>query len=160
MPIPKHLRHFYRGKAYQDWRNALLERAGGKCEQCRKRNGFQVETCTPLNVAGLRMAWRNDPRNAWRDQHGKRVARVPHVQALRAAVKARRTRIVTVVLTAAHLNHIAGDDRMENGMMLCQWCHLNYDRPVNLAHSRETRRAKKGSTPECTGIRRRRVCAQ
>jgi 5-methylcytosine-specific restriction endonuclease McrA len=52
-------------------------------------------------------------------------------------VSARRT--VSIVLTVAHLNHTPGDDREENLMALCQWCHLNYDR----LHHKETRSDRK-----------------
>jgi hypothetical protein len=46
---------------------------------------------------------------------------------------------VGIVLTVAHLNHVAGDDRDENLKALCQWCHLNYDRQ----HHAETRSIRK-----------------
>ncbi len=48
-------------------------------------------------------------------------------------------RQVLIVLTVAHLNHVAGDDRDENLLALCQWCHLNYDK----LHHKETRSARK-----------------
>jgi hypothetical protein len=137
MPIRHELRHFYRGPGYRAWRAALVERAGNKCEQCRKPNGACVETATPLNVLGLRMAWRLNPHARWRDQTGKVVRRLTHVQALRERI--RSARLITVVLTAAHLNHTPGDDRLENGRLLCQWCHLNYDR----LHHKETRTLRK-----------------
>jgi len=137
MPIQPKLRHFYRGPGYRAWRAALVERAGDKCEQCRKPNGWTVETHTSLNVLGLRMAWRFIRHNGpWRDQHGKRIVRLTHVQALK---RLGPPRAVKVVLTAAHLNHTPGDDRAENGRLLCQWCHLNYDQP----HHKETRTQRK-----------------
>lgn len=143
MPIPKHLRHFYRGKQYEEFRAQLRARAGDKCEQCRKPNGTRIETVTPLNILGLRMAWRLDMRFPWRDQHGARITRLTYLQALRKLRKAGKTRDVQVVCTAAHLNHVAGDDRPENGRWLCQWCHLNYDLPIHQAHAKETRLTRK-----------------
>lgn len=48
-------------------------------------------------------------------------------------------REVSIVLTIAHLNHVAGDDRDENLQALCQWCHLTYD----LSHHRFSRSKRK-----------------
>jgi len=48
-------------------------------------------------------------------------------------------REVRIVLTIAHLNHKAGDDRDENLKALCQWCHLNFDAP----HHKWTRSIRK-----------------
>lgn len=48
-------------------------------------------------------------------------------------------RVVSIVLTCAHLNHTAGDDRLENLMLLCQWCHLANDSP----HHKESRSIRK-----------------
>lgn len=46
---------------------------------------------------------------------------------------------IRVVITVAHLNHIAGDDRDENLAALCQWCHLIHD----LSHHQRTRATRK-----------------
>jgi hypothetical protein len=46
---------------------------------------------------------------------------------------------VRIVLTIAHLNHVAGDDRDANLMALCQHCHLHYD----LHHHAESRATRK-----------------
>lgn len=46
---------------------------------------------------------------------------------------------IWVVLTIAHLNHTAGDDRDDNLKALCQWCHLNLD----VEHHRESRAIRK-----------------
>lgn len=46
-----------------------------------------------------------------------------------------------VVLTVAHLNHLPEDCRRENLMVLCQGCHLSYDKD----HHRESARAAKES---------------
>lgn len=140
MPIPKHLRHLYRGPKYRAWRKALVERSGDKCEQCKKPNGIDVHTHTPLNVLGLRMAWRFPGSSTWIDQLGHRVYRLTHLGALKRMGTPRQ---IKVVLTAAHLNHVAGDDRVENGKMLCQWCHLHYDQAVHQVHAKETRLDRK-----------------
>ena len=41
-----------------------------------------------------------------------------------------------VVLTCAHLNHDVENPEAELAV-LCSACHLNYDRPIHLAHMRE-----------------------
>jgi hypothetical protein len=77
------------------------------------------------------MAWTPCDGDAhWRDCYGKIVDRIP---------TSFEPRFVRTVLTIAHLNHVAGDDRDENLKALCQWCHLNYDK----LHHKETRSARK-----------------
>lgn len=51
---------------------------------------------------------------------------------------------IKVVLTVAHLNHQAGDDRPENLLALCQRCHLRLDRHQHAASAARTRAAKRG----------------
>ena len=48
-----------------------------------------------------------------------------------------------IVLTVAHLNHTPDDCRPENLKAMCQRCHLRYDLPLHVQHSRETRRNRK-----------------
>jgi hypothetical protein len=48
----------------------------------------------------------------------------------------------TVVLTVAHLNHDAGDNRDQNLKAMCNACHLRLDRAQHTATARQTRRAK------------------
>jgi hypothetical protein len=149
MPIPKELRHLYRGKAYEAFRNALLDRAGNACEQCKAPNGMRVFRVSLKEFAGW---WWSEGGGIGHDERGNSQpafsAFAVH-EFYRAAVldgfrkREPDWRGVKIVLTAAHLNRVAGDDRPENGKMLCQMCHLNYDRPVHLVHSRETRCAEK-----------------
>ena len=123
MPIRPDLRPFYRGPAWRATRERIRERAKDRCEQCGKPNGETVETITGSGA----MFWRS-VGGPWRDQAGRR-ARVARVQ----------PRTIRVVLTVAHLNHIAGDDRDENLKCLCQWCHLNYD----VSFHKQTRATRK-----------------
>jgi HNH endonuclease len=51
------------------------------------------------------------------------------------------SRVIEVVLTVAHLNHVAGDDRDENLAALCQYCHLMHDAEQH----RESRATRKDS---------------
>jgi hypothetical protein len=102
----------------------ILARAHHRCEQCGVPNHQRVER----GPDGL---WRSllSLRGKWHSPQG----RVSACQLLAD------TREVRIVLTVAHLNHIAGDDRDENLLALCQWCHLNYDK----LHHKETRSARK-----------------
>ena len=123
MPIRPDLRPFYRGPAWRATRERIRERAKDRCEQCGKPNGETVETITGSGA----MFWRS-VGGPWRDLAGRRT-RVVWVQ----------PRTIRVVLTVAHLNHIAGDDRDENLKCLCQWCHLNYD----VSFHKQTRATRK-----------------
>lgn len=43
-----------------------------------------------------------------------------------------------VILTVAHFNHITGDDREENLVVLCQRCHLSLDRQQHVENAKKT----------------------
>ena len=118
MPIRKDLRHLYRTAEYKAARARVVERAGNRCEQCGKPNGEKVETVT-YNIDGPAMFWRS-AGSGWIDHTGR-------ANALPAGWP--WISIIRVVCTCAHLNHTAGDDRDENLKFLCQWCHLNLDKP-------------------------------
>src|ERR1700754_4559108 len=53
------------------------------------------------------------------------------------------TRWAGIVLTIAHLNHVAGDDRDENLQALCQYCHLTNDAMQHARNARRTRQVRK-----------------
>lgn len=132
MPIRPELRHFYTGPIWWATRLRILARAGNCCEQCGKPNGKAV-----LTVSGgySFMAWTLCEASAgssvpWRDCYGHTITRLS---------TSFQPRIIRVVLTIAHLNHVSGDDRDENLKALCQWCHLNYDK----LHHQETRAERK-----------------
>lgn len=125
MPIRPELRHLYRGPEYEAQRRRILERAGVRCEQCGAPNHRIL-----LRVAGW---WFDRSCGVW---HG------PGGQVLIATVrfwKGCRTRRVKIVLTMAHLDHDPSNQGDDNVKMLCQWCHLNYDK----LHHAETRKKRK-----------------
>ncbi len=70
--------------------------------------------------------------DGWHDHRGRAVR--PGHPLLRS-----RHRIITVVLTVAHLNHNPEDNRDKNLKAFCQWCHLVYDR----SHHHLTRATRK-----------------
>ena len=127
MPIRPELRHFYRTPEYKAARERIVARAKNKCEQCGKRNHRRVHARYLMG----RMWW-SYSATVWRDQHGKK--NVPP----RAA---RHTR-VKVVCTMAHLDHNPANNADDNLKLLCQWCHLNYDKQ----HHKETRSIRKDNS--------------
>lgn len=133
MPIKPHLRKFYRG-AWAAVRARILERAGHCCERCGKPNHTWVAV---MRDGTGRWCEGGAKRGQWRDQVGRRIAR----PTLRELTEARQ---VWVVLTIAHLNHLAGDDRDENLQALCQRCHLAHDQAWHVAQARRTRAARAG----------------
>ena len=137
MPIRRDLRKFY-GK---EWRKVvrprIIARARNHCERCGKPNGAHVQTISeamgPAQNRLYFMWWRRPghaPGNVWIN-HAAKVCQSIHLPP--------GLRSVRVVLTVAHLNHVAGDDRDENLAALCQWCHLVND----LRHHAESREQRK-----------------
>lgn len=143
MPIRPELRKYY-GRAWRDTRARILARAGGRCEQCGVKNhirvqraqGWWLDAHNCLNcLIRLRPHHWNFCRceGHWVTPDGKHT----NIEAPRFPAFIRRW--VGIILTVAHLNHVAGDDRDENLKALCQWCHLNYDK----LHHKETRSDRK-----------------
>jgi hypothetical protein len=133
MPIRPDLRHHYRTPEWRAARSRIMARAKNCCEQCGKPNRAAVETLTGRSIVtgDPTMLWRHamlwrPVGDGWRNDFG---GPEPFgFEWLRASGRGvRRARTIRVVLTVAHLNHVAGDDRNENLKVLCQWCHLHYD---------------------------------
>jgi hypothetical protein len=141
MPIPKHLRHLYRGEAYEAFRTALLDRAGNACEQCKAPNRQRVFRANRKEFAGW---WWSEITGMAHDPRGNEQPHLPTF-AIMEANPDLTWRGTKIVLTAAHLNRTPGDDRLENAKVLCQWCHLNYDLPQHVYNSKETRLNRKDS---------------
>jgi len=138
MPIRPDLRCFYGREWRAVTRPRILERAGNGCEGCGKPNGARVSTVSGVTVLSATdrryfMWWRQlvyAPGDVWLNQFGNPLIGLAEPDGQRS---------VRVVLTVAHLNHKAGDDRDENLAALCQWCHLTYD----LTHHKHSREARK-----------------
>ena len=133
--------YVYRGAAWKARRERLLERAGHKCENCGKPNHETVETVTGCGF----MVWRAAPSilpharpSKWRDPSG-RVICFPRI----FKIGAQRPwpgrmllgeewppprREIRVVLQMAHLTRNPLRTKDAKLAMLCQWCHLNYDK--------------------------------
>ena len=138
MPIRPELRHFY-GRIWRTiTRPRILARAGNKCEQCGVPN-YKVA----IRAAGWWTLFESTPvvLKFWYNDTAAELVWTPPNGAAGGLHGFPRSicRLVVIVLTVAHLNHVSGDDRDENLKALCQWCHLNYDQ----THHRETREARK-----------------
>lgn len=127
MPIRPELRHHYSGRAWRETRTRILKRAQGCCEQCGVPQIAYL--WFDRRYDGKGRAWWGFAGD-WYDHNGNLTAEPPSNM---------RERSVRIILTIAHLNHVAGDDRGENLKALCQWCHLNYDK----LHHAETRASRK-----------------
>jgi hypothetical protein len=154
VPIRPELRKFYGREWRTITRPYILARAGDRCENCRKPNHAIIETCSGSAIAAGALArfmfWRLPLRilqpacphgkgSAWHDHNGRELANVVSIADDPKSPIRGASRVVEVVLTVAHLNHVAGDDREENLAAWCQWCHLTYD----LDQHRETRATRK-----------------
>jgi hypothetical protein len=133
MPIRPELKHFY-GKEWQTvTRPRILERAKQKCEQCGKPNHRRVWVWRGATGAQYWSRVKGDGQR-WR------LCLTGMQSKIRlSGSQWRAARQIRVVLTIAHLNQIAGDDRPENLKALCQWCHLWLDR----GQHRQTRATRK-----------------
>jgi hypothetical protein len=158
MPIRSDLRGFYKPPTWPAVRRRILERAGGifalngdylggaKCEQCgvpqyatvARAAGWWLKGSQPCINCMLHLNARR-VRFFTCECEGVWIARPTGQQVPAAQFPLSIRRILTIVLTVAHLNHVAGDDRDENLAALCQWCHLHYD----AEHHKETRSLRK-----------------
>lgn len=115
MPIRKELRHHY-GAAWRETRKAILARAGHCCEWCGRPNRRDVYVFA-CGCWSILHGWTNASEvKLWR-----------HEQLLCGGVHHElHSRLVTTILTIAHLNHTPGDDRHENLAALCQRCRCRH----------------------------------
>jgi hypothetical protein len=150
MPIRPELRHLY-GKVWREvTRPRILARAGGRldadgkylggarCEQCGKPDREMVYVHTPSPESGQYWTKAFYPVALQRWTYCKLGGGGNFVLFRWPGNTVRRIR---VVLTIAHLDHVAGHDDDRNLKALCCWCHLNYDQ----AHHHETRSMRKDS---------------
>ena len=133
MPIRPDQRWFYP----IDWREISqvirFDRAGGRCERCRRPHGDWV-------MVGPDGLWWDDARRDWRDHRGRRSralpshARLVALQLALAGFTPLSLPSTYVVLATAHLDQDPGNNASRNLAALCQRCHLAHDR---VAHRRQ-----------------------
>ncbi len=120
MPIRKEMRDKYPAN-WRELREDVRARAGDKCEGCGVRNhamGYRDES-----GCFVEKDW--EFINLWRLEGGKPL---------------------TIVCTAAHLNHRPEDNRLDNLAFLCQQCHNRHDAKMRAAGRMERAKAIPGQT--------------
>lgn len=132
MPIKPENRAKY-GPNWKAIRAAILERARGFCECCRKRDRSIVLTLhggTWLDLA--------EPGLGWRNLRGENLP-TSYVRTLPLG----NARNVLVILTVAHLDQEPTNHEPSNLAALCQACHLAHDRAENARKAAATRAARR-----------------
>jgi hypothetical protein len=133
MPIRVSQRWFYPIDWPQLSRLVRFDRAGGRCERCRRPHLRWV-------VVGDGGAWWDDDQQSWRDCRGRRVRSIPSPARLAtqqltlAGFDPFPLHQTYVVLAAAHLDQDPTNNSPRNLAALCQRCHLAHDRA---AHRRQ-----------------------
>lgn len=133
MPIKPENRARY-PENWSEIREAILARAGNRCEQCKAPN----RTLIARGAGDDDGAYRLESFEVFSAETGEYLGR-----RLDFSV----ARMVKVVLTIAHLDHIPEHCEPENLRAWCQRCHLRYDAEHHRTNARATRRARL-STPD------------
>lgn len=128
MPISRTLKRYYPDNWPEISEYVRFERAGGRCERCKRPHGARV-----LRLSDGR--WFDRFHGIWRDGCGVRVPVPP----LRDIGRARYTH---VILAACHRNHDPSCNDDLNLMALCQRCHLSHDRSYHMARRRMHQRMR------------------
>ena len=92
-----------------------FERAGGRCEQCKRPHGMQVR-----HLGDGR--WWDETISAWRSGQGRPLPR------LSLSCSDGSVLTTKVVLATAHLDHDPSNNQSHNLKAFCQRCHLIHDR--------------------------------
>ena len=133
MPIKPENRHRYPA----DWpqiRQRILERAGHCCEKCKAKNRSRIARGGG-DDAGTYMT---DDAEVFDAETGERLGQI-HMSDYHV------DRMVDIVLTIAHLDHIPENCSDENLRAWCQRCHLRYDLEHHKRNAHETRRSRKAA---------------
>ena len=124
----------------ENWKeisHQVRERAGWKCEQCGAPHGEMIQ-------------------RAKRDLHIWRIAQ-PYSSV--SFEPDEWNKPIKLVLTVHHIgvrrldgspgdSRDKSDNRQENLVALCQYCHLEADKETRITHAIETRRENRTATPE------------
>lgn len=145
MPIPKHLRHLYRGPLYRAFVTALLDRAGNACEICKAPHRTRVFRVRLPQYKGW---WWSETSGFGHDPEGI-VRPFPTMLDLLDKYPGLKWRGVKIKVGPSHLHgYPPGDLDLTHSRALCQWHHLAYDLSFHVANSRTTRQTRKdGARP-------------
>lgn len=124
MPIRPQHRWLYPIDWQQITDSIRFERAGGRCEQCRRPHGQSV-----VHLGDGR--WWDEAGAVWRDGRGRALKRGKAPALTGTALKT-----TMVYLSTAHLDNNPGHNDRRNLRALCQRCHIIHDRPEHLRRRR------------------------
>lgn len=129
-------------------RMAILERAKHKCEQCGKPNRKRVHTMPDgrwVEVYELNPDPDAIAAFPWRDSSGRECPTPP------APGIYEQSKIIKVVLTVAHLDHIPENCDHDNLRAWCQRCHLRYDANEHARNAANTRSRNRRAEAKAAG---------
>lgn len=118
----------------KDWpqiRAAILARAGNACEKCKAPNRARIARGTGDDEGTYML----DTADVYCADTGKHLGqcRMSDYEV---------GRMVDVVLTIAHLDHVPENCADDNLRAWCQRCHLRYDQQHHKANAQATRRSR------------------
>lgn len=113
---------------WKEIRAAILERAHDCCEQCKAPNHERIARGDGDDIDTYQL---NDA-NVYCANTGKHLGR-------KRMSEFNLMRMVDIVLTIAHLDHVPEHCESENLRAWCQRCHLRYDAQHHAATARATR---------------------
>jgi hypothetical protein len=130
MPIKPENRARYPAN-WQEIREAILARAGHRCEQCKVKN----HTIIARGAGPFAGTFQTDDAEVYDAETGEHIARVRMSE---YQVK----NMATIVLTIAHLDHTPENCDPSNLRALCQMHHLRHDAAHHAETARATRRER------------------
>lgn len=116
---------------WKEIRAAILARAGDCCEQCKAPNRTRIARGDGPDAE----TYQTTDAEVYCANTGAHLGR-------RRMSEFNLLRMVDIVLTIAHLDHVPENCEPTNLKALCQRCHLRYDAAHHAETARATRRAK------------------
>jgi len=117
---------------WSDIRLAILERAGNCCEKCKAQNGTKIARGAGKDDG----TYMTDDAEVFDAETGEFLGRW-------RMNEYNVGKMVSVVLTIAHLDHVPENCDHNNLRAWCQRCHLRYDAEHHANTARRTRRGRK-----------------
>ena len=117
-----------------DWRairERILQRAGHACEKCKAQNRTRIARGAGKDDGTYML----DTAEVFCAETGEHLGQCRHSDYELA-------RMVDVVLTIAHLDHVPENCAEDNLRAWCQRCHLRYDQQHHQANAQATRRSR------------------
>lgn len=116
---------------WKEIRVAILARASDRCEQCKVPNHERIARGDGDDID----TYQTNDANVYCANTGAHMGR-------KRMSEFNLLRMVDIVLTIAHLDHVPENCDPANLRALCQRCHLRYDAKHHAETARATRRAR------------------